>query len=327
MPPPYLISGSFLGRSLAPGVNPIMLGLLTTVEVTLQTQFSALPQDRKIDPNTGQPTTTVAGWSGLRENPGTWRGHAHFHSSGSAIDLDTSRNPYIATRTFSASGAPVFGGERPTNANPLTPAQLDSIRAPAVAVYDRAMQFMRNPLQSADVGARRPGESTDSCFDRFALVSELLGSYLAFACKSDLDRIPRQPVANVESVATTLLDGLPSAERKDKASAVSDLNNFMTSTAFMVTHPLWPLTPAQQYYRILRDYELVRIPMVFGSPSVSPNPTRNPVRGFLTLRREIVIAMCDVARLRWGACDLGGESGDMMHFDQGTHGLFVPSDS
>ena len=50
----------------------------------------------------------------------------------------------------------------------------------------------------------------------------------------------------------------------------------------------------------------------------------NPVRGFLSLRREVVVTLCDVGRLRWGAGDFGAESGDMMHFDQGTHDIFVP---
>lgn len=48
-----------------------------------------------------------------------------------------------------------------------------------------------------------------------------------------------------------------------------------------------------------------------GNPSV-----RAPERGFLTIRREIVLALAGQG-LRWGAIDLGGESGDIMHFDDG----------
>ena len=74
---------------------------------------------------------------------------------------------------------------------------------------------------------------------------------------------------------------------------------------------------------MLRDYELVRTPLAIGpaGPILGPPPqaTRNPVRGFLDLDRELVLALCDEfiappetpdvavpgAHLRWGACDLG----------------------
>jgi hypothetical protein len=39
---------------------------------------------------------------------------------------------------------------------------------------------------------------------------------------------------------------------------------------------------------MLRDYELVRVPMQRGEPSASPKGTRNPARGFLHMRREFV---------------------------------------
>ncbi|MDX6740582.1 hypothetical protein [Actinocorallia sp. A-T 12471] len=320
MPPGYLVAGSFLGRQLSPGVNPGMLAVLGAVEAALTAQFLALPPDQRINPVTGQVAGTVAEWAGLREAPGTWRKQANFHSSGSAIDLDTASNPYIATRTVSPAGI-VFGGERPASAHPLSAVEVGQIRAAAVSAYDRAIQFMRSPLAAADVGNRRSGESTASCFDRFALVSELLTSYLSFGCASTLSRIDRVPVPNAESATPSALESALGAERRDKAAAVADLTSFMASTEFRLNHPLWPLTAEQQYHQILRDYELVRVPMVFGSLSLNPAATRNPVRGFLSLRRELVIALCDVGRLRWGACDMGAESGDMMHFDQNTHGI------
>jgi hypothetical protein len=192
-----------------------MLAALGVAEGALAIQFSALPLDQQIDPNTGQPTATVAGWAGLRQANGTWRAHASFHSSGSAIDIDTSRNPYIATRTLSAAGT-VFGGERPVPQHPLTAAELHTIRSAATAVYDRAVQFFQTPLSTADVGNRRPAESTSSCFDRFAVVSELPGSYSSFACRTDLDRITRIPIAGVETAPTSVLDSIPVTERRDK---------------------------------------------------------------------------------------------------------------
>lgn len=47
-------------------------------------------------------------------------------------------------------------------------------------------------------------------------------------------------------------------------------------------------------------------------PNRGPNDT---VRGFMNLRRELVVALRDHGGLQWGACDLGEtQSGDMMHF-------------
>jgi hypothetical protein len=43
-------------------------------------------------------------------------------------------------------------------------------------------------------------------------------------------------------------------------------------------------------------------------------PGRSPLNGFLTLRKELVLALSDVG-LRWGALDFGRTSGDIMHFD------------
>jgi hypothetical protein len=86
----------------------------------------------------------------------------------------------------------------------------------------------------------------------------------------------------------------------------------------LATKTRWTITdPELLYYTVLRDYERVRVPMVFGHPSARPGATRNPAAGFLDLRKEMVVAMCDVARLRWGACDFGDTSGDIMHFDLG----------
>ena len=49
-----------------------------------------------------------------------------------------------------------------------------------------------------------------------------------------------------------------------------------------------------------------------------PSLTRNPANGFLSWRREFVVAMGDAGRLRWGAADFGARSsGDSHHFHLG----------
>jgi N-acetylmuramoyl-L-alanine amidase/Bacterial SH3 domain len=60
-----------------------------------------------------------------------------------------------------------------------------------------------------------------------------------------------------------------------------------------------------------------------GSPFRS-GATRDPLRGFLDLDRDLVIALRDTACLAWGAVDIGSGndgSGDMMHFDDRVCGI------
>jgi hypothetical protein len=49
---------------------------------------------------------------------------------------------------------------------------------------------------------------------------------------------------------------------------------------------------------------------------------RKPQNGFLSLQRDLVIALRDHACLAWGACDFGkSASGDVMHFDCRVNGM------
>jgi len=43
--------------------------------------------------------------------------------------------------------------------------------------------------------------------------------------------------------------------------------------------------------------------------------------GFMDYKKELVIALRDAGGLRWGGADLGGDNGDLMHFDGGTMDL------
>jgi putative peptidoglycan binding protein len=232
---------------------------------------------------------------------------------GKAVDLNANTNPYVVTRS-SVNGRTMFGGEQ--GGTPLG----DAMRAQIASVYDRAVAWGK-PGSVADMNVRRPGETTESVYLRFRLVSTRLGAYLSFAIRPDGPTRLTRPV--IPDVATAddahLRSAIPAmgvgAERWPDDDARTHIKDFLAQ------FPM-PAPPggrggdvvAAWHAQMLRDYEIMRLPLVLGPPSPAPKMTRNPVYGFMDLPLAVVDAMVR-AGLAWGACDLGpAASGDMMHF-------------
>jgi hypothetical protein len=144
-------------------------------------------------------------------------------------------------------------------------------------------------------------------------------------------RVGRRPVANASAAdLATLLLVIPAApssqrpaERLPDADARSNIDAVVSTPIFAANHPDWPIDIDFWFRQILRDYEVVRVPMEFGAVSLTPGETRNPANGFIDLRKEFVVALAGdpplLNFLRWGACDFGpAESGDTQHFDTHT---------
>jgi len=288
--PPFHVETEFLGQPCGSGythgVNPEMQERLQAAERVARATYAALPADRRDE--------SFEAWAGVRGPHLCWRPYAAQHSAGAAIDIDPAANPYIVTRNGSVPGGEA-GGET-----------LVEMRNRALAVYDRAVRFTtQESSSSADVSARKPHESTQSVWARFKTVSDALVHYFSVAINPEAIVIARVAFENADEVGDEeLLAAIPEDERI----------------------PLDQTTVSrEQYLRILRDYEHARIPMVIGSPSSTPERTRNPARGFLKLHCEIVTALCDQG-LRWGACDLeisadgSSHNGAMMHFDLADNG-------
>ncbi|MGH7715918.1 MAG: hypothetical protein ACREML_07965 [Vulcanimicrobiaceae bacterium] len=238
-------------------------------------------------------------WAAVRGPHLCWRPYAGQHSAGAAIDIDPAANPYIVTRN-----GPVPGGEAGGET-------LVDMRNRALAAYDRAVRFTTQ-VPAADVSGRHPNESTESVWTRFKSVSDALVRYFSPAINPQVMVIERVAIENADEVSDEeLLATIPQDER--------------------IPLDQTDVTPVQ-YLRMLRDYEHARIPMVIGSPSATPERTRNPARGFLKLQCEIVTALCDQG-LRWGACDLeisadgSSHNGAMMHFDLADNGGYPEIDS
>lgn len=178
---------------------------------------------------------------------------------------------------------------------------------------------------TADVNMRRTGETTSSVYSRFKATSDALSTYLSLAFFTNYDEVLGQPIRNIETATEAqLLAAIPLTERKDEATAIADITAVMSDPVWQASHPAFTQTAREGYFRMLRDYELVRIQMVRGNPTARPADTRNPARGFLDMPEHFVVAMHDVGNLRWGAADFGAHaSGDVHHFDLDTHAGFA----
>lgn len=311
MAPPYLVPFTFLGQPVTNGVNPVLAGVLAAVEASL----------RAIWLTSGE--LDFFAWAGLTEPSIGFRKGDGLHASGSAVDLNVTQVPYIVTRTGTT-----IGGEAAADGQP-------AMRRRAVEVYDRAVAFGTWTRQAADVSIRAT-DTIETTYDRFREVSDALVFYLSWAISARPIRVGRAPIPDVHSLpdgAGPLL-AIPAQELSRPApAAIAAIAELFAFPDWQATHPNWPLTAERQYWQMLRDYEMVRIPMLHGDPRKPIVATRNPAHGFLQLRRELVVATISVGdrilsgtqRMRWGASDFGAKhSGDVMHFDLGSHGVFVP---
>jgi hypothetical protein len=231
--------------------------------------FSDLPDDEKTDSN---GVLTYGEWCGVRQKHIGLKDKKSLHSVGKALDIDASRNPYIATRTGS-----VLGGEAATASvkSPRSATLSQAQRKLAVDVYDRAMQFMFDDSFRADVATRRTGEQAGpdaqgapGVYERFNVVSEALLLYLGFGFLAKglvkIDRAPDGrffngvlPAVSDPSVRA-ILDSIPTTERQSKGQAVAALADHLDPAkgSFLLDHPSFPADPEELYYQILRDYEL-----------------------------------------------------------------------
>jgi hypothetical protein len=309
----------FLGNRVGGGISPTLRDRLVDVQKDLRQQYDAMKPEDKAHPG-GDPmsfeewagVTSIQSWRPGKDCPPKC---GSFHYSGSAVDVNYHLQPYIATRTL-VKGVPIYGGE-------AAGAHLQSQRKAAAEAYDRAAQFMGGSTHTADVSERSSGETTRAVYTRFIRVSVALQDYFSFAFRYEPTAVKRQPIADIEGATEAdLLSAIPTTERLPEDEAVKRLESFMNHHQFRQSHPNWPHMPREQYFRILRDYEHVRIPMQRGDPKARPADTRNPTRGFLHMPLWFVEAMVGVGHLRWGAADIGPqESGDVHHFDLGFHAL------
>lgn len=225
----------------------------------------------------GTPSWGIASVGGFRRGSGR-------HNWGLAVDLNYASSPFIMHEHGEAA--------------------LDAQLAP---VYHRIARFVLGRTQSViprDItqGARGAAR-TARLLQALSEESAAMVTYFAFLRAPDtLDgRLASQPLDADAARAYFGDDTAP--------TAASVLRRIMTDYVIL-TGRAGPAISGQTYPTFAAIPHADR-------PFAGDPAARDPQRGFLSIRREVVLAL-SAQGLRWGAIDFGGESGDVMHFDDGA---------
>jgi hypothetical protein len=257
-----------------------------------------------------------ASWCAIKAPHGGWQFRGGNHRFGSAMDIDATFNPYIATRSGS-----VFGGELPSNTlTAIDVGALKKIRSAAIDGYRRALAFMFGDAISIPglakfeeetfFGEPQPGETSAQIYRRMAITSEAITWYLSTGFVANAgqripaanDIFPRDPV----DFKQTLERNIDFKLGKTNPTLKAELNNSAKLDA--------------RLKQIAFDHDAIRKTMINGTWKVTAgqivfDSSRDPTFGFLSLREEIVTGIRGQS-LRWGAVDFGpAQNGDVMHFD------------
>jgi hypothetical protein len=245
-----------------------------------------------------------------------WRFGAGRHAYGMAVDLDYKRNPHVAMGLVGNPSS--YGGE---DLGTSLASQATKLRAQAIEAYDMAMQVSHGVRLDSRMSRVRGSRSYATVWEDLASVNDAVKRYIRLA----FDESGKDMLASQESWGGNSPVS-PQVFEKRRAAMVPP--SHPSSTMYLDHRDL--------YHRIVADYDKLRAVMVFGKTApgsgrglgafgvYAKDGTRDPFRGFLSLRKDIVLGILTkgpggakrVPDIRWGACDFGFESGDIMHFDR-----------
>lgn len=263
---------------------------------------------------------------GVQRLTGFRPGQASLHGQGMALDIDAATNPYIIHERHEtkideelamvyeriaqfmlgrSSIIPLLGGERQTKeARHAYVARLyDALSHESVAMQ-RYFALMEDGKHLQEYVHTIPG----------AQRSRLPTTFLSVLSAYDLQSI------QTPSVSAPLSDALIDQLRLQMMSDWITLTGNVGPPLLSLDHAVASLHSKNAYLRyppILPpkpdDPATEKADRPF-DPKGGTYPGRSPLKGFLTLRKDLVLALID-AGLRWGALDFGRTSGDIMHFD------------
>lgn len=280
-------TATFLGHSIDRGVRSEFLAKLRTAEKKVDAEF------------TKSGATKPKGY-GIG-SVGGFRSKSGPHGWGLAIDIDGARNVYLSHENRNDKKLNV--GQR-------------KVDAQTEEVYTRIAEFMLNDPLTLPAPAGGPHQSVipklitqtgttlsgaklsrserwGEYYDRLNKESEAMKAYFklmqggttaidAFLKGDWKTTHPQQSAPSPDAVLTQMWEDYAALGGNVPATGPSGVQNFQA--------------PAN------------------ASPGTRPFSLADPAGGFLSIPREVVVGMGQVLS-RWGAVDFGGESGDVMHFD------------
>jgi hypothetical protein len=217
---------------------------------------------------------------------GGFRRAAGRHNWGLAVDLNYASSPYIMHErgevALDAQLAPVY--ERI-----------------ALFVLGRKSVIPRDITQGSKSAAR-----TTRLYRGLAEESAAMIQY--FACLDEIAQVKARLVTRPLTV-----DGARAFFGDDTAATPENVRRRIMRDYVILTGRAGPAVAGESYPTVEAVPHADR-------PFAGDSAQRDPRRGFLSIRQEIVEAL-SAQGLRWGAIDFGGESGDVMHFDDGNGAL------
>jgi N-acetylmuramoyl-L-alanine amidase len=246
------------------------------------------------------PTPVTAADWGITSIRGYRGKELGWHGWGLAIDIDYAKNPYVMHEA----------GE----------GDLDKLLTP---VYERIAQFVLNRAsvipKTITTGKTKVGEM----YDRLLEESNAMKTY--FKAMPDQALIQKELDKHKPFKTSFWKDVWGIA---DRTPSLDDLQEIMMRDYVTLAGEPGPAVSGKTY----PDAKVVlKGTKVFDPKSKVDVPfddkgklaSRKPENGFLTIRKELVLALT-AEGLRWGAMDFGPESGDVMHFDDAKSGSANP---
>lgn len=271
-----MVNPGWLGQRFSNGIHLVLARKLRQAEALLLAQRAYLGMTGV---QLGTALGITEGHKGARPTART----ASMHTYGLAVDVEYMHNPWILGRHIDGGSTPSPAGEVTRDAN-----QSMSLALGRAALLVHGEIITMNSRYLSGLSAGTAGTAWDDLNRR----DTALRVYLALA--GDV------PGARVLVVAHRTVTGvIRSGETDDDAAG------------------RWARSAADDL-ALLRLGAVTRQNARGNDESVARSnfTGRDPRLGFLSLHRDLVVALRDGAGLAWGAVDFGvSESGDVMHFD------------
>ena len=274
-----LVSGGSVFGKQVPADHPVHPLFLDRLEAASNKARAAI----------GSGDFGIQGFGGQGNRPGN-------HALGIAIDIDSGANPYIINES----------GEK----------ALDALIEPVYERIARALLHRASVLTSSAPG--KPSKLESATYAQVAEESDAMVAYFSVLSTPDSSASdptpgkktpPSRPLLPPRKLTSRQFD-TADLEKLDRAQVQADYDLLIGKRVVEMVDGVPTQVGIDKVWRkkhgVTGDF-----------PFAGAGEERDPRRGFLSIREEVVEALRSEG-LRWGATDFPGASGDVMHFDDGN---------